>query len=277
MTEERLQDLPYDERRLIVVARPEAVSNDRESWTGPAVEAVVGVALAVATRSALSGIVAAGPPLLRAVTGFQKQAAAEGLHEDLRVVSPTEARELTFPVGHPHKKVVYVGHPLEPAVYQPFASFHSFLFDHKVAEALRLIRSLGAESISITRVSGWKQTAGVRVDVPVQGTDVGLSADLHNSAEAYVETKMTLKPTKDPYVPDDLVWFPHEPLWKEVAEARLEAGLTSFELEVKSSDDYGVTVGLKAMIEKNGLDIGGEFVQHQSTVWKMKGSFAVGD
>ena len=97
---------------------------------------------------------------------------------------------------------------------------------------------------------------------------------MRSNAEAYVETKMTLKPTKDPHVPVNLVWFPHEPLWKELADARLESGLTSYELEVKYGDDYGIDVGLKAMIEKSGLDIGGEFVKHQKTVWKIKGTFA---
>lgn len=274
--QQRLKDLPYDERRLIVVAKPETVPKDREdSWTEPAVESVIAAAIAAALRPGLGGIIGlVGPPVLRAAANFRKRAEAQQFVGEFRVISPVEARQLTFPADHyPRRKVVYVGHPLDPVVYLPFASFHSFLFEHKVAEAMRLLRALGATTISIVRTSGWDQTAGVRVDVPVEGVDVGASAGMRNSAEAYVETTMTLNPTKAPHLPEDLVWFPHEPLWKEMAEARLESGLIAFDLEVNSGADFGVDVGLKAMIEKSGLNIGGEYVKHEKTMWKMKGTF----
>lgn len=273
----RLQDLPYDERRLIVVAKPEAVSDDRDdSWTEPAVETFVAAAIAAALRPGVGPIIGlVGPPVLRAAARFRKRAQAQKFDGELRVISPVEARDLTFPADHfPRRKVVYVGHPLDPVVYLPVANFHSFLFDHKVAEAMRLLRALGATTISIVSSSGWNQTTGLRVEVPVEGINVGASAGLRSSADAFVETTMTLNPTRDPHLPDNLVWFPHEPLWKEVAEARLESGLTSFDLDVKSIGDYGVDGGLKAMVEKSGLNIGGEFVKHETTVWKIKGTFA---
>lgn len=273
--EPELQDLPYDERRLVVVVKPEAVRETKNDSSQSGLEVAIGAALSFALSIGIAGTIGlVGLPLARAVLDFRKQARAGDFHGDLRVISPIEARQFSFPVGHPRKKVVYVGHPLDPAVYQPFANFHSFLFEHKVAEAQRLIRALGAETISIVRIAGWGQTTGLHVDVPVHGTNVGASGDSRTNAEAYIETKMTLNPTKQPHIPNGLVWFPHEPLWREVAEARLESGLTSFEIEVKSSDDYGVNLGLKAMVQKSGLDIGGEFVKHETTVWRLKGTFA---
>jgi hypothetical protein len=71
---------------------------------------------------------------------------------------------------------------------------------------------------------------------------------------------MRLKPTQSPWVPTDLVWLPHEPLWQEVAQARLESGLDSFVLDVRSTDDYGVNARLKALVAKAGLEAGGAFV-----------------
>jgi hypothetical protein len=85
---------------------------------------------------------------------------------------------------------------------------------------------------------------------------------------------MRLKPTMPAWVPDDLVWLPHEPLWREVAQARLESGLDSFALDVRSTDDYGVNASLKALVAKAGLEAGGSFIEHRNTVWRLQGAFS---
>jgi hypothetical protein len=85
---------------------------------------------------------------------------------------------------------------------------------------------------------------------------------------------MKLNPTKAPHIPDGLIWFQHEPLWREVAEARLESGLDAFLIDVRSTDDYGVNAQLKARIAKSGLDAGGTFVEHRDTVWLLQGTFS---
>jgi len=87
-------------------------------------------------------------------------------------------------------------------------------------------------------------------------------------------TRMRLKPQGPPCIPDNLVWFPHEPLWQEVADARLTSGLTSFVLDVRSFDDYGVNSSLKALVAKSGLEAGGSFVEHRATLWRLEGTFA---
>jgi hypothetical protein len=85
---------------------------------------------------------------------------------------------------------------------------------------------------------------------------------------------MRLNPSGSPRVPDDLVWFPHEPLWQEVVDARLTSGLTSFVLDVRSFDDYGVNASLKALVDKYGLEAGGSFVEHRATLWRLEGTFS---
>lgn len=107
----------------------------------------------------------------------------------------------------------------------------------------------------------------------MEGVDVGASAANNQSTEAYVETNLTLNPTNNPRTSDDLVWFPHEPLWRELADASLESSSTAFDFEVRSTADYGVDVSSKAMIGKSGLDIGGESVKRRTTVWRMSGMF----
>lgn len=273
-----LTELPYDQRRLIVVMQPQAArkAHDEPAQTSTAV--VAAAATAVGTRLIAGWIhpalVLATPLLIKAVRSFREQASQLGISDEVLIVTPEQARALNLPLGHPQKKLVYVAHPAEPLTYIPFAQFHAFLFEHKVAEAIRLVRSLGATTISTSRVAGWKQVADLHADVPIPKTNLGANAKKQRSEEASIETTMTLNPTKDPFLPDDLAWYPHEPLWKELAEARLESGLSSFDLEVRSSEDYGVSTGLKVMIEKSGLDVGGEFIKHETTVWRLKGTFA---
>jgi hypothetical protein len=197
--------------------------------------------------------------------------------ENLIPVSSVEAAQLRFPVGHPRGKVAYIGHPIDPPVYIPVADFHRFLFEHKVAEALRLIRSLGAVTVEVVRVEGWDQTVGVGVSMAlpdISQADVGVSASQERASGRFVLSTMRLKPTLSPSVPADLVWLPHEPLWQEVAQARLESGLDSFVLDVRSTDDYGVNTRLKALVAKAGLEAGGAFVEHRNTVWRLQGTFS---
>jgi hypothetical protein len=197
--------------------------------------------------------------------------------ENLVQVPSADAARLQFPVGHPRAKVAYIGHPVDPPVYIPVADFHRFLFEHKVAEALRLIRSLGAVTVEVVRLEGWDQTAGGGLGVvlpEMSKADVSAAAGQERHSNRSVLSTMRLKPTQSPWVPADLVWLPHEPLWQEVAQARLESGLDSFVIDVRSTDDYGVNARLKVLVAKAGLEAGGAFVEHRNTVWRLQGSFS---
>jgi hypothetical protein len=259
--------LPYDQRRIIVVTDnfPAAAATRRYGWSEILgwVSPIIAPAL---TRMAVEAIIEARTKMRQG-------------GEELVPVSWTDAKALQFPVGHPRKNVVYIGHPVDPPTYIPVADFHRFLFEHKVAEAQRLIRSLGALTVDVIRVEGWDQTAGVNLGLSTPASsgasiDVGLSAGREASTGRNILTTMKLKPTIPPHIPEGLVWFPHEPLWREVAEARLESGLDAFVIDVRSTDDYGVNAGLKALVAKTGLEVGGSFVEHRNTVWRLQGTFS---
>ena len=195
------------------------------------------------------------------------------------VVTDAEAAQLKFPIGHPRYKVIYVGHPVNPAEYLPFSDFHRALFEHKVAEALRLVRALGATSVAVEHVQGWGQGLGISLGVALPTaleTEVSTSAGTQRGQSAYVMSRMTLLPTGPATVPSDLMWLPQEPLWQEVVRARMESGLSSFALDVRSTDDYGINGSLKALVSKAGLELGGSFTEHQNTVWRLRGDFVTG-
>lgn len=266
MSTQELLAMPYNQRRIIVVGddAPGVVMSEKPS--SQVIRSVISHAPGL--YGALARVAA---DLVKARSEMRQGG------ENLIPVSSADAAQLHFPVGHPRRKVAYIGHPVDPPIYIPVADFHRFLFEHKVAEALRLIRSLGAVTVEVVRVEGWDQTVGVELGVklPEAGeADVGVSASQERASGRSVLSTMRLKPTQSPSVPADCVWLPHEPLWQEVAQARLESGLDSFVVDVRSTDDYGVNAGLKALVAKAGLEAGGAFVAHRNTVWRLQGTFS---
>lgn len=267
MEQSKVLDLPYDERRIIVITDklPAAVARS----TGSRWDIAASVA-AVMINVALPGT---GGLVIDAVKSFKDDG------ELIYAISMETASGLRFPPGHPRKNVVYIGHPVDDGSYIPTADFHRFLFEHKVAEAQRLLRSLGARTISVIHIEGWDRDAaaklGLGLPAALSGADleVGVDASRTDKTTHQILATMKLTPSRAPRVPEDLVWTPHEPLWAEVAAARMESGLEEFVIDVRSTDDFGVNARLRALIKQTGLDAGGQFVEHTNTVWRLEGTF----
>jgi len=186
-------------------------------------------------------------------------------HFGVLFVSKTESDQLTFPIGHPRYLVQYVAHPVHRATYVPMAGFHRFILEQKVAEAEHLLLSLGATNIEVEHSLG----SGNGTDANVDATGTGKA----KKRLRRVSSKMHLQPDRDPEIPKGLAWFEHEPLWQEVARARLEAGLESFELDIHYTDDFGVNAELSAKVEGIGIDIGGPFTRNEHEMWRLSGNF----
>jgi hypothetical protein len=187
---------------------------------------------------------------------------------DVLFVSRTESDQLTFPIGHPRYLVQYVAHPANRVTYVPMANFHRFVFEQKVAEAQHLLISLGATNIEVEHLFG----SGGGLDAN-PGLSTVNGAGKTNKRLRRVSSRMHLLPDKVPEIPKDLAWFEHEPLWQELARARLEAGLESFELDIHYTDDFGVDAKLSAKVEGIGIDIGGSFNGNRREMWRLSGNF----
>jgi hypothetical protein len=272
----QISELPYDQRRMILVGDKEAASPQYSFRRIALLSDRPGMRTAAgAAAVAADGYMQLAYPQ-RYWTWRSSRMGGSSVTARLLAVKTSEADALRFPVGHPLSKVVYVGHPIDPVMYMPMAKFHAFLFEHKVAEALRLIRSLNADTVDVIRVEGWDSSVGISLAAPVPGAEqvqVGATAGFERAQGNSVMARMQLKPSGNPSIPDNLVWLPHEPLWQEVVDARLTSGLRSFTLDVKSFDDYGVNARLNAQIAKCGLEAGGSFVQHCATLWRLEGTF----
>jgi hypothetical protein len=271
---------PYAERQRLVVADDAVVEAERQveanaADSGKAVDwgqvAVRAAALVPMTTVAVAAMATIG----LAVETARAAARARERGVDVLTISRTEAQVLRLPPGHPRDRVLYVGHPAAENLYYPAAGFHRLTFEHKFAEAIRLLMSLGATELEVQHLYGWSNEFAANLDVPLAsaGIGVGVKGGRKQSEGSSALFRATLRGSESPSIPADVVWYPHEQTWQPVAEGALRYGLRDFELTVRYDDDYGVDAGLKLAVEKAGLDVGGSFQEHVSTSWKISGKF----
>lgn len=273
--------LPYQNRQIIVVANDALVEStrrrkDQASKVTQSLEVVE--SLTTLTDHIVPGVKLGLILTKRAVDAYAgwTQARAGGL--TVFQISRSDAQEIQFPVGHPRDGVVYVGHPSVPNVYYPMADFHKAMFEHKLCEAVRLLMNLGATKIEVEHINGWDETFSVNLAVPLASTGtIGGHGGGHSKGQTRLLYRAELSGTTNPTIPVDMVWYNHEPTWQVISEGRTKHGLEQFSIDLKYVDDFGVSAGLAAKIEKSGLDVGGKFQDHQSTHWRIKGHFRKAD
>lgn len=212
---------------------------------------------------------------LNALVKFAEWSKSNKIDKLILPVGKTEAKAIAFPPGHPRTDVLYVGHPAIPNVYYPMADFHRATFEHKFCEAIELLMSLGATQIRVQHVTGWSSELKSKISAPIGSPTEEITLDVGRSSNnrRNLLYEASLSGNKNPTIPGHLVWYPHEPTWQTLARGRIDFGLRDFSLKVTYEDDYGVNVKLKGAVAKAGFEIGGEFEQHQSTVWNLEGKF----
>jgi hypothetical protein len=267
---EALAAVPLTERQQIVVVPDDAIPHDRGSR---AVHLRPGN-LAYRVKRRLPGRSDEGaPPVLD-----PRVQSARDLRDDGILMLPvraSDALELAMPVGHPRVGVVYVSDPAESSRYWPAADFHKRVFEHKFAEAARLVMALGAETMRVHSKRGWggELAIGLLVPIPVLKRQAKLGAAAEREQDILFEAR--LQPSQLPALPDGLIWYSQEPSWQMVAAGRLTHGLTDFELKVEWTDDYGINAAFQDKVRrKKLLEFGGDFVAHKSTLWTIEGTFA---
>ena len=267
---EALTALPLTERQQIVVVRDGALGQDQESR---AVHLRPGN-LADRLKRRLPGQGDEGEssaldPRVQSVRDLRDEGVL------MLPVRASDALELRMPVGHPRVGVVYVSDPADSSRYWPAAEFHKRVFEHKFAEAARLVMALGVETMRVHSKRGWGGELAVGLLVPLPG--LKRQAKLGTSAEREQDIlfEARLQPSQAPALPDGLVWYSQEPSWQMVAAGRLAHGLTEFELKVEWTDDYGINAAFQDKVRrKKLLDLGGDFLAHKSTLWTIEGTFA---
>jgi hypothetical protein len=191
------------------------------------------------------------------------------------LVARTEAAHLAFPIGHPRDGTIYAGHPLTPRIYYPLSQFHRFTFEHKFSEIIRLLMALGAKRIEVERLEGWGSEMSGQLNVPLQAAcaEAGVRVRRRKKGNSELLFQAVLSGEVIPSVPPDLVWYPHEATWQQVAEGRFRYGLQIFSLSLRYEDDFGIDASLGAKVAGTSLKMGGRFQSQKATVWRIDGAF----
>lgn len=277
-TEQSFLALPYASRQLIVVT-DDVLAKSTNQEERKAIEVYYdGIDWKKIAEAAIFDIMPI--PLGRTLTEATREAIkAWGRARDSGLlvlpVGRTTAEAIGFPPGHPRDGVLYIGHPALTNVYYTLADFHRVTFEHKFCEAINLLMSLGATSIRVEHVRGWSREFSSRISAPLGDAESKLEAEANSNSKQSTGLlfEANLAGTTSPTIPENLVWYSHEPTWQSIADGRIKYGLEDFVLTISYEDDFGVNAGLKASIVKSGLEIGGKFEDHESTVWRLEGKF----
>jgi len=269
-------ELPYSERQLIVITSDELATATNEEKLSALKREKSGVNWGRIAEAAVGAVVPFGNLAAEVVReGLRAWARAKEVGLRVYLVSQSNAEKITFPPGHPRDGVLYVGHPTQAGVYYTMSEFHRVTFQHKFAEAVDMLMSLGAVELQVEHLAGWSKEFSASMEVGLPSADVSTKAHA-GSKKAAADSllfKAQLSGSDAPKLPKNLVWYPHEPTWQSIAKGRLKYGLQDFSLQVNYQDDFGINVGLKVQANKVGLDLGGKFEDHQSTVWRIQGKF----
>lgn len=156
---------------------------------------------------------------------------------------------INFPIGHPVANQLYVGHPFLPSKYMPFENYELELLEDKVREFCHIMQSLGATEIDIeclNSISNNTESAGSKNangKVGNRFVSVAGSGGIDYTSKFIEEISRSLNlhqrfnPKEAPKLPENLVWFEHEPAWQRIYTQRLQGSLLEHEerMETKKS------------------------------------------
>lgn len=280
MTQDSFFDQPYSNRQLVLFMDDAAIAASEKASKVKTSTSYRAFALAIA--SILAGgvtgntdAVRLGMALAEIIISY-REAKNEGV-ENLILVAKSKINLFQLPPGHPRNSLVYAGHPGIPAVYVPLADFHRLTFEHKFAEAVSLLMHLGAKTFKVEHVTGWgvEFSSHLSIGLPAIAPKIEVEAEA-GSKQQTQQTLLfhaTLDNKQAPSLPANLIWYPYEATWQQIAEGRLKFGLKDFLLYLNYNDDFGINAGLKLKLEKAGLDIGGTFERLTATTWRLSGKF----
>jgi hypothetical protein len=267
--------LDYADRQLIVVRPDDVVLKARHEARQPPASADP----TAEDRETEGAVLALAVPIggaIRAIASRWSQRRSERRDVGVLPITRSEARQLHFPMGHPLDDVVYAGNPAAPSAYFTLADFHRHTFTHKFNEAIALVSALGAQTMTVAAMQGWGRefAANLNLSIPsklVPGAEGQAGSRSNNSRELFYTAE--LRGSGDPRLPENLLWYHHEPEWQSFARQRIEHDLREFTLTVRYEEDFSVTADVAAKVSDVGLNAGGTFQRHQSTVWSITATF----
>lgn len=165
---------------------------------------------------------------------------------------PAELK-LVFPAGHPQNGCTYIQHPLQPNLYFEVNEFHDSLLERKQNELLRILESLGAYSARVEVRHERREDTNREAELQRDGKgSYGVSkgaaafsgSESRQTLSAFSQSATkdwTFNPPEKPALPDNLVFYPTEETWKNLAASVLRGGLKRATVDLEYKSEYGIT------------------------------------
>lgn len=213
------------------------------------------------------------------------------------VLSQELPEAIHFPMGHPQEHVLYIKHPFIDDYYIPYETSEFELFKDKMDELRRVLQAMGATRITISDTKSLENSTNrkshTNIDTNINAKINSLkgNADLTRDESSYESllneygTESTYGPTKKPYIPDGLVWYPNESSWQRLFDERKD-GLLHHKLRISSKSSSSLTkiqeqklkADFKALILHIDASLEHEatetFEQNASATWELEIDFA---
>lgn len=154
-----------------------------------------------------------------------------------------------FPITHPKKDHTYICHPWDSSIYLPIEDYDMELLNDRVNEYCYIMQCLGATHIQIKNRKGESlsehrnKNANYKANAGYKGIGVrgDYAEDIKNGEESQnrfsFAKEQSFNPTKKPFIPENLLWFPHEVAWQRLAKQRLDGAILQHSEMVSSSQN----------------------------------------
>jgi len=167
--------------------------------------------------------------------------------EYITLLNINQLPEVQFPMSHPKNNQTYIAHPYKTDSYLPIENYDYELLNDRLNEFFYFLQCLGATSITFETIEEESKEknnhSNTKVEAEVGRKRIGAKGDveydslMNSSLRNYLkmERTQTFNPTKRPYIPDDLVWYPNEFTWQRLAQQRLNGNFLSHNEILSSS------------------------------------------
>lgn len=155
-------------------------------------------------------------------------------------------KQIEFPLGHPKANQLYIGHPYINEKYILFENYQLILIEDKVREFCHIVQCLGATEISIktvncfenNKVSDKNENIRMEVETTSISGDINVKDKRRKSLAEEISQSISLyqtfTPKKKPYLPEQTVWFQHEPSWQRLYQQRIDGNLIQHEERIET-------------------------------------------
>ena len=180
---------------------------------------------------------------------------------------------IKMPIGHPAPNQLYIAHPYITDKYVPFEDYEMDFLGERVREFCEFAQALGATEVTIESIQtkSDEETSSSKKDIKLDGKTSVAGGSIGNGNESTkyllntvlrgISISQKFKPSAKPFLPENLVWYNHEPSWQQLYRQRMRGGLKEHHENIESkknrviqnTEATQIKGELKAMLDSVGL------------------------